>query len=245
MKRLTRRQKRKLKRIIGETVGAIAIGVVLGGLLIFGFATDSYTPPEQPEHFGQIEYGGIWWEQDDYEAMMAEREQHLAAEKAESEEFTESIKQAQERYEESQRQTILAYREAESQSLIGSMDWDAEDAYMLAKIAMAEAEGEDTEGKALVILVVLNRVWSAEFPDTIEDVITQSRQFTAYENGRYDRVEPSEDCYRALELVEQGWDESQGATYFERAGTEYTWHNTTLKKLFTYGNHTFYIGEDK
>ena len=45
-----------------------------------------------------------------------------------------------------------------------SLDWDAEDAYLLAKIAMAEAEGEDTEGKALVIRVVLNRVWSDSFP---------------------------------------------------------------------------------
>ncbi len=241
MKRLTRRQKRKLKRIIGETVGAIAIGVVLGGLLIFGFATDSYTPPEQPEHFGQIEYGGIWWEQDDYEAMMAEREQHLAAEKAESEKLAESIKQAQERYEESQRQTILAYREAESQSLIGSMDWDAEESYMLAKIAMAEAEGEDTEGKALVILTVLNRVCSEQFPDTIAQVITDGNAFTSYINGRYDRVEPNEDCYRALEMVqEEHWDESQGATYFERATAEGTWHNNNLKELFTHGNHTFY-----
>lgn len=44
------------------------------------------------------------------------------------------------------------------QSKIGSMDWDSDDAYKLAKIAMAEAESEDTEGKALVMLVVLNRV---------------------------------------------------------------------------------------
>lgn len=132
-----------------------------------------------------------------------------------------------------------------AQTLIKSKDWDADEAYMLANIAMAEAEGEDTEGKALVILVVLNRVWSDEFPDTIKEVITQSRQFTAYENGRYDRVKPSEDCYRALELVEQGWDESQGAMYFERTSTESTWHSTTLKKLFTHGNHTFYIEEDK
>lgn len=56
-------------------------------------------------------------------------------------------------------------------SLLGSIDWDVEDAYMLAKIAMAEAESEDTEGKALVMLVVLNRVWSDEFPDTIAGVI--------------------------------------------------------------------------
>ena len=47
---------------------------------------------------------------------------------------------------------------------------------------MAEAEGEDTEGKALVILVVLNRVRSEGFPDTVEDVIMEEhngvRQFS-------------------------------------------------------------------
>lgn len=241
MRRLTRRQRRKLKRIIGETVGAAAVGITLGGLLIFGFATDSYTPPEPPEHFGQIEYGGIWWEQDDYEAMMAERERYLAAKKAESEKFAESMKQIQEHYEESQLQTILAYRKAESQSLIESMDWDAEESYMLAKIAMAEAEGEDTEGKALVILTVLNRVWSDQFPNTIKEVITDENAFTSYTNGRYDRVEPNDDCYRALEMVQvERWDESQGATYFERTTTEETWHNRNLKKLFTHGSHTFY-----
>ena len=127
---------------------------------------------------------------------------------------------------------------------IGSLDWDADDSYRLAKIAMAEAEGEDTEGKALVILVVLNRVWSDDFPDTIEGVITEDTQFAAYENGRYDRVEPDADCYRALEMVQvEHWDESRGATYFERTTDETTWHNTTLKKLFTHGNHTFYTEE--
>ena len=46
----------------------------------------------------------------------------------------------------------------------------------LAKLAMAEAEGEDTEGKALVILVVLNRVQSEGFPDTVEDVILEGHR---------------------------------------------------------------------
>lgn len=62
-------------------------------------------------------------------------------------------------------------------SMIHSYDWDGEDERMLAKIAMAEAEGESVEGKALVILVVLNRVWSDEFPDSIEEVIFQKNQF--------------------------------------------------------------------
>ena len=50
-----------------------------------------------------------------------------------------------------------------SGSLIKSRDWSAEDAEILLKIAMAEAEGESVEGKALVMLVVLNRVWSEGF----------------------------------------------------------------------------------
>lgn len=218
----------------------VAAGLVTGALLIWAVTAEDYEPTV-PDHYGQVEYCGIWWDKDDYEAMMAEREEYLASEQAEAEEFAESIRQAQERYEQQQEQDAIALREARSQSLIGSMDWDADESYMLAKIAMAEAEGEDTEGKALVILVVLNRVWSDDFPDTIVGVITEERQFTSYENGRYDRVEPDEDCYRALEMVQvEHWNESQGATYFEEATGEATWHNTHLKELFTHGNHTFY-----
>ena len=120
------------------------------------------------------------------------------------------------------------------------MDWDAEDAYMLAKIAMAEAESEDTEGKALVILVVLNRVWSEEFPDTIAGVIFQDGQFSPISNGRYDEVEPDADCYRALQLIQiDGWDESRGATYFE-SKSESNWHSEHLTFLFQHGKHYFY-----
>lgn len=126
------------------------------------------------------------------------------------------------------------------QSKIGSMDWDSDDAYRLAKIAMAEAESEDTEGKALVMLVVLNRVWDDEFPDTIEEVIFQKGQFSPIGNGRYDEVEPDEDCYRALQLIQtDGWDESHGATYFE-SKSDSTWHSENLTFLFKHGKHYFY-----
>lgn len=128
---------------------------------------------------------------------------------------------------------------------IASMDWGAEDAYLLAKIAMAEAEGEDTEGKALVILTVLNRVWAPQFPGTIEEVITQPGAFTSYWDGRWDRVEPNEDCYNALHKVQvEHWDESQGALYFERSTAEDTWHSRNLVKLFDHGNHTFYTEKE-
>lgn len=129
--------------------------------------------------------------------------------------------------------------EKAERSKIGSMDWDSDDAYRLAKIAMAEAESEDTEGKALVMLVVLNRVWSDEFPDTIEEVIFQKGQFSPISNGRYDEVEPDEDCYRALQLIRTEWDESHGATYFE-SKIDSTWHSENLTFLFKHGKHYFY-----
>ena len=123
-------------------------------------------------------------------------------------------------------------------SMIHSYDWDGEDAQMLMKIAMAEAEGESVEGKALVMLVVLNRAWSDEFPDSIKEVIFQKNQFSPVaEGGRYWTTEPDAGCYEALELVMGGWDESQGA--FESTGRD-GWHSQNLEFLFEFGGHKFY-----
>lgn len=126
------------------------------------------------------------------------------------------------------------------------IDLSDSDAYLLAKIAMAEAEGEDTLGKALVIRTILNRVESdnAYFPDTVSEVIFQKDAFTPVRNGRFEKVEPNEDCYAALELIKKGWDESQGALYFERTTKAETWHSRNLEKLFVHGNHTFYTEVD-
>lgn len=129
-------------------------------------------------------------------------------------------------------------------SMAKSRHLDADESYLLAKLAMAEAEGEDTEGKALVILVALNRVWSDEFPDSISKVIYQKNQFSPVSNGRFDSVEPNADCYKALEMVQiDGWDESQGALYFESESAS-TWHKDNLKFLFQHGNHMFYTDKE-
>ena len=129
---------------------------------------------------------------------------------------------------------------ATEEPLIASMDWDKDDSYMLCKIAMAEAESEGVEGKALVMLVVLNRVWSEEFPDTIEEVIFQKNQFSPVANGRYDAVEPDEECYEALKLIQvDHWNESQDALYFE-SKSDSKWHSENLEFLFKYGKHYFY-----
>lgn len=127
-----------------------------------------------------------------------------------------------------------------SWTLIKSRDWSAEDAEILLKIAMAEAEGESVEGKALVMLVVLNRVWFEGFPDSISDVVFQEGQFTpTEEGGRYWDTEPDAGCYEAYKMVLQGWDESQGALYF-CSNDSSSWMEENTEYLFTVGNHDFY-----
>lgn len=130
-----------------------------------------------------------------------------------------------------------------------SLDWGAEDSYLLAKIAMAEAEGEGVEGKAMVIMVVLNRVWADGFPNSIEDVIFDyNEQKDIYQfspvapGGRWWTTEPDEECYEALRIIMvEKWDESEGALYFEATyNGEDTWHSENLEYIKTVGNHNFY-----
>lgn len=122
-----------------------------------------------------------------------------------------------------------------------SKDWSAKESYLLARIAMAEAEGCNTRTKTLIIMCVLNRVWSDEFPDTIEEVIFQENQFSPIDNGRWDRVEPNEDCWEAVNIVmEAKYDYSGGATYFESCNDEDNWHSRNLEFLYESEGIRFY-----
>lgn len=122
-----------------------------------------------------------------------------------------------------------------------SKDWSVEDSYLLAKIAMAEAEGCNTQTKTLIVMCVLNRVSSDEFPDTIHDVIFQTNQFSPIDNGRWDRVEPNEDCWEAVKVVmEAKYDYSGGATYFESCDDEDNRHSRNLEFLYESDGIRFY-----
>ena len=125
-------------------------------------------------------------------------------------------------------------------------NWSDEERYLLAKIAMAEAEGESIETKVLVILVVLNRVCSEKsyFPDTIKEVIFQNSngvyQFAPISNGRWDRVEPNTECWEAVEIVSQlEYDVSNGALYFEACSGE-SWHSRNLEFICQSDHTRFY-----
>ena len=222
-KRVRRKRKNKVLRKV------LILGLCLGisGWLMSCIDKKANVVDDQEvveSDIGQVEVAeGIWVTVDEYEQIARERdawkESEAASAEAERDLYLKSLEST----------------ETETPEYIRK-----DDDYMLLKIAMAEAEGEDTIGKALVIRTVLNRVQSDNFPDTIKDVIFQENQFTPIRNGRYDKVTPNDDCYIALEMVEDGWDESEGALYFERNTNKETWHSKNLTKLFTHGNHTFY-----
>lgn len=105
----------------------------------------------------------------------------------------------------------------------------------LMLIAQAEAEGEGVEGKAAVMRVVLNRVEDDRYPDTITEVIFDKKQFsTASSGGRIFNITPDAECAEAVELIESGWDKTQGAIYFNSCGS------VPGKYLTKIGGHRFY-----
>ena len=126
---------------------------------------------------------------------------------------------------------------------LSDKDYDA-----LLRIVEAEAGGEDQNGKLLVANVVLNRLNSEIFPDSVVEVVMQREQgiaqFSPTVDGRYQSVKVSEDTKDAVERALYGEDISQGALYFcarEKADAEnLKWFDRKLTKLFAYGNHEFF-----
>lgn len=110
---------------------------------------------------------------------------------------------------------------------------------LLEHIAMAEAEGEDTIGKALVMITVLNR--SRHDGKSIYDVIYRQGQFAMYRMY----IEPTEDCHEALAMVMDGWNEKE--IEFENGLEEYIpirWFSADGypiygQRCFKYGGHYF------
>ncbi|WP_017690134.1 cell wall hydrolase [Paenibacillus sp. PAMC 26794] len=114
--------------------------------------------------------------------------------------------------------------------------------HLLQKIVMAEAEGEPYEGKVAVANVVLNRLRSANFPDTIYKVIYQKSQFSPVANGRMKRVVPNEDSIKAVNAALNGKKEVADDTYYFLSLTlaDDLTVARSQKKVKTIGHHTFY-----
>lgn len=75
----------------------------------------------------------------------------------------------------------------------------ANDISLIAKLISAEAENQPFEGKKLVVSVILNRLDSDTFPDTVEEVIFQNDQFSVIKNGAWERAIPIEEDFECVQ----------------------------------------------
>lgn len=109
---------------------------------------------------------------------------------------------------------------------------------LLAKLINGESRGEPYTGQVAVGAVVLNRVKSSSFPNTIAGVIYQSGAFTAVSDGQIN-LTPQQSCYNAARDALNGWDPSGGALYYYNPATatsSWIWSRPILLKI---GNHNF------
>ena len=119
---------------------------------------------------------------------------------------------------------------------------------LLCKIVEAEAGGEDLQGKLLVANVILNRVESEAFPDTIKEVVfqknTRAFQFSPAKNSMLYQVSVSEETKDAVERALRGEDNAKGALYFVAPKAvepdKMRWFDSHLTRLFQYGGHAFF-----
>lgn len=108
---------------------------------------------------------------------------------------------------------------------IESIEPITKDQHLLAKLIHTEANSESLEGQIAVGAVVMNRVNSSDFPNTIHEVIFAKGQFCGAKN--IDQVEPTETNLQAAKLALQGQDPTGGAIYFYNPETaECQWIRT-------------------
>ena len=115
-----------------------------------------------------------------------------------------------------------------------------EEEELLLKIGMAERG--DTYCPtciALVMRTVLNRVDSPKFPSTVKGVIYAENQFTPVAEGTFEDTVPNDVCRMALKSIKEGWDESQGALYYEWCEGP-SWHSQNLHLLLQHCDTRFY-----
>lgn len=111
---------------------------------------------------------------------------------------------------------------------------------LMANAVYGEARGEPHEGKVAVAAVILNRVESATFPNTVSGVIFEPRAFTAVADGQI-WLEPDESAKRAVMDAVNGTDPTGEAIYYfnpDTATSDWIWSRQQIKKI---GKHIFAI----
>lgn len=113
-----------------------------------------------------------------------------------------------------------------------------DDSDLLARVIHAEAEGEPYIGKVAVAAVLLNRIESPQFPNTLSGVIYQKNAISSVYNGRMNNT-PGTDSVKAANDALNGWDPTYGCLYFWNPDTSTSTWIQRLTPIMRFGKHVF------
>ena len=117
---------------------------------------------------------------------------------------------------------------------------EVSDLQLMARAINGEARGEPYEGQVAVGAVILNRVKSSKFPNTIAGVIYQQGAFTAVADGQINAsISEGSTVYKAAQDAKNGWDPTGGCIYYFNPATatnKWIWSRPLVK---TIGKHRF------
>ena len=135
---------------------------------------------------------------------------------------------------------ILLSNDVGEQNISYSATSNSSDAQLMARAINGEARGEPYGGQVAVGAVILNRVKSSKFPNTIAGVIYQSGAFTAVADGQINQpIAENSTVYKAAQDAINGWDPTGGCIYYFNPNTatnKWIWSRPHVK---TIGKHRF------
>lgn len=119
-------------------------------------------------------------------------------------------------------------------------NYNSSDLYLMAKAIYAEGRGESYTGQVAIGAVIMNRLRSPDFPNTISGVIYQKGAFTAVADGQIN-LEPNQTAYNAARDAMNGWDPTYGAIYYynpAKATSAWIFSRPTVTVI---GKHVFAV----
>jgi N-acetylmuramoyl-L-alanine amidase len=119
-------------------------------------------------------------------------------------------------------------------------NYSSQDVALLARLIYGEARGESYVGQVAVGAVVLNRIKSPSFPNTMSGVIYQRYAFTAVNDGQIN-LTPNETAKKAAMDALNGWDPSYGAIYYYNPKTATSSWIFSRQTTVIIGNHVFAV----
>lgn len=122
----------------------------------------------------------------------------------------------------------------------GSSDYTSSDLYLLAKTIYAEGRGEPYAGQVAIGAVILNRVRSSAFPNTLAGVVYQKNAFTAVSDGQIN-LTPDDTAIRAARDAANGWDPTGGAIYYYNPAIATSNWIFSRKTVTVIGKHVFAV----